>query len=465
MTGSRPLVVKEVRALLPLWAAALAVMVAAALAGAGRLEEYAVLAYIAGCLALGAHAIGHEYSHRALAILLAQPIARRRLLLTKASVLAPLLAALGAAAWFLVARDLEPRPPLALVLLPPAGGFFVAPLLAMLARNPLGGALLTALIAGWTFVATQVLTMKLSGLGGGEAERLALQIWQRTMYGVAAIAAVLAWRTFMRLEAIEGAGRQIHVPGWLGTTGRSRRTSPARALIAKELRLQQLTFVIAGFYMAGEILRSLLERGGYIRITEGFQEVMVPIYFGAVALVAGSLASAEERHHGTVEAQLLLPVSARKQWAFKAGITVMLAIVLGLGIPLLIASIVRPGLVTRMRPGDGLPVLVVVVALTACALYVSSLSSNAVRALTLAGPFALGLQILVVWTLTPNYATDGVVGAVGLVMAGLLMVFAGANHRRVDRSYPRAALQIAVAAALIVVGLPVLTAVTLRLIS
>ena len=98
---------KELRALLPWWGAVVITLLAL-----GQLIDprmvwpvnsptavgIGVCVYIIGSIALGALSIGHEYSHRALPMLLAQPISRTRVLATKLGVLAVLLAALAAIA-------------------------------------------------------------------------------------------------------------------------------------------------------------------------------------------------------------------------------------------------------------------------------------------------------------------------------------------------------------------------------
>ena len=89
---------KEFRALLPVWAAAAFTIGAdTGLRGTGMhsLFPLGMFAYIAGSLALGAHVIGHEFTNRTLASLLVQPCRRSSMLLTKASVLAVMLVALG----------------------------------------------------------------------------------------------------------------------------------------------------------------------------------------------------------------------------------------------------------------------------------------------------------------------------------------------------------------------------------
>ena len=457
MSSFWPLFVKELRALLPLWAPVMAVMYLHRLGGTGDFRELAVLAYIAGCLALGAQAIGHEHTHRTLAVLLTQPVSRHRLLIAKAAALTPLLLTLSTAAWYFVARDLEPQPPRALILLPAAAGLFVTPLITMLVRNQVGGIMLAAMFGGSTFVAAQLLAMKYSGLGPRAAEALALQTWQRTMYAVAAIAALLAWRTFMRLEAIEGSGRHLHLPALFRRTDSARSGSPVWVLIKKELRIQQLTFVLAGFFAAGEVVRFILERGGFIEANRGVPEVLVPVYFGAIALVAGSVASAEETNYGTVEAQLLVPVKAAQQWAIKAAVAVLLALVLGLGVPLLLLYSLWSGdvggSVVHVAPSA-----VVIGWLTACGLYASSLSTSSVRALMLAGPFALGLQLIAVFVMrAPGQTTEAGIFTGVIAMAVLLIAMAGVNHLTADRAPKRALFQIAGTVALIVIAVPLLT--------
>jgi ABC-type Na+ efflux pump permease subunit len=66
--------------------------------------EGALLAFILGAAALGVFSIGHEYGNRTLASLLAQPLPRTRLLLSKVVVLAPLLVLLSLVAAFVLFR-------------------------------------------------------------------------------------------------------------------------------------------------------------------------------------------------------------------------------------------------------------------------------------------------------------------------------------------------------------------------
>src|SRR5260221_1471398 len=134
---------KEFRALLPVWAAAAFTIGADTwLRGTGMhsLFPLGMFAYIVGSLALGAHVIGHEFTNRTLASLLVQPCRRSSMLLTKASVLAVMLVALGFIARVVLFQSLArtfgnfPRYPT--LYLPLIGGFCVAPHLTMRLPSP-----------------------------------------------------------------------------------------------------------------------------------------------------------------------------------------------------------------------------------------------------------------------------------------------------------------------------------------
>src|SRR5687767_6011691 len=88
---------KEFCALAPTWLA-IAVAIVAAVYGPAAVTGRGSTFYSIGAITLGAQALGHEYSHRTLSLLLAQPVARERILLVKLGVLAVFLAALVALA-------------------------------------------------------------------------------------------------------------------------------------------------------------------------------------------------------------------------------------------------------------------------------------------------------------------------------------------------------------------------------
>jgi hypothetical protein len=242
------------------------------------------------------------------------------------------------------------------------------------------------------------------------------------MYTLAASGALLAWPIFRQLDALDGGGREIHLPSWARMRG-VRRGHPVWVTIRKELRIQQLTFVMAGLFVAGETLRLLLTRTDVIGADDGVVEVLAPVYFGIMALVAGSLASAEERRYGVSEAQLLLPMSAARQWTIKVAVTLGVALLLGLGLPLMMFYGLWDADLKHAIPVVVTSSLVITV-LVSCGLYVSSLSSNAVRALVLAGPFTIGLQLLFAAALDRLPLRGTAIYMVAIALGLLLVVMA-----------------------------------------
>src|SRR4051812_43220443 len=96
---------KDLRALLPLWAACIATMIGGRLAG-GEYLDFSIVGYLLGSAAIGAWSIGHEYAHRTLGTLLTLPVPRWRIWLWKLEVTAPLLLSLN-----MIALAIFPRSP------------------------------------------------------------------------------------------------------------------------------------------------------------------------------------------------------------------------------------------------------------------------------------------------------------------------------------------------------------------
>ena len=236
-------VAKELHALLPLWLGCLAALVCLAAVGAtttisnGLIFALGTLLYGGTSIALGALSIGHEYTHRTLSLLLAQPASRTRLFLVKQAVLAVLLLILAMVAWVTVFYPSNVASMIAVVAV--LCGVFLAPWLTMLCRNPFAGAVFTVPVAGWTWFLVNLFV----------AEPLKLVVFQRSMLGLCAVTAVLGWRTFMRLEAIEGRGPDVRFSMAAGRLAPARTRHPIWLLTKKELGLQQLTLAIAAIYV------------------------------------------------------------------------------------------------------------------------------------------------------------------------------------------------------------------------
>jgi hypothetical protein len=142
---------------------------------------------------------------------------------------------------------------------------------------------------------------------GGRAsdiDRFRMSVFWQGMVGVCTIAAVASWWLFMRIEAIEGPGAAVHLPRWLRPMANAqdqttRARNPLWLLLRKELRLQQLTFVVAAVTISSWVVISLLARAIPDLIAIPFTPIAI-LYSVLLAALIGSLASAEERQLGTL---------------------------------------------------------------------------------------------------------------------------------------------------------------------
>jgi ABC-type transport system involved in multi-copper enzyme maturation permease subunit len=432
----RPFVANEIRALLPAWIAS-ACAIGAAVLTDPRSHELGLIAYGFGSVALGAQSMGHEYTHRTLTLLLSQPWSRRRILLLKLAVLSAMLLTLAAFAWLTVLRPGE-RPWIAASFL---NGLVFAPLLTMLCRTPMAGVVFTGAAPFWILVISRHVS---AGV-----------LWGSTL-AVSVVAAVASWRLFMRLEAIDGRDADLQLPRMFrretraigaASADRSRMGQPVWLLVRKELHLQQMTFAVAG--VSGLFW---ITEFGFTKMVPGYVGIpfyVVSVLFGALmALLIGSLASAEERQIGTLEWQLLLPMAMWKQWAVKVGTTLGLAALLSFALPIVLAA----GHVSVNGYAGA------IVLLTVGSLYVSSLCPSTLRALMVSGALVISLSIsasraAVAWSFTPLAALVALVPWFALVLW-----FAFENHRSAERGARRVFRQVMWMAGGLALGVAVVTA-------
>jgi len=163
---------KEVRALLPAFAATLATIWLTAGAADYFRVRIILLLLCFGSIALGSMSIGHEYSHRTLTLLLAQPRRRGELFISKAAVLVPMVAAILVSAALALPRDVltSPRGEIrALLVLAPLCGLCLAPLLSMLCRSALAAMVFTVAIPGVFMVLGELIGFALYGYGNPQA--------------------------------------------------------------------------------------------------------------------------------------------------------------------------------------------------------------------------------------------------------------------------------------------------------
>lgn len=443
-------VAKEVRALLPVWLGSVAVAGALAAAGLGIPRDLGIFWYGSACAALGALSIGHEYTNRTLPMLLAQPASRARILVRKLAVLAVLLVTLSAVAWR--AALLPPGADAPMILaLSVLCALSVTPWLTMLFRNPLAGAVFTMPVPGWIWVIASLFTR--------EPAKIAAFEWGTA--GFCAIAAVLGWRTFMRLEAIEGKGAnlsfRLEAEATRTEDGAARRRHPMWLLAKKELALQVPSIAVAGTYVLGWLAVWLWGRSASTpALQRSFEDILgglTFLYGGLVAIVIGALASAEERQFGTLEWQVLLPMASWQQWAMKAGMALGLSVLFTVALPLL--SLLFSGSDIRI----GRSYAAVMLALTSLGLYVSSLSANGLRAVLLALPASVLVLIAVIaFGSSGFHLTLLPMGFLALLLA-VVLYFALLNHRSADRGILRVAGQVFCIGGVVLVGAEILTLV------
>jgi len=457
---------KELRALAPAWLATVIAMVAAGYTHAS-LRTLSVPIYFIGGVAIGAQVFGREYADRTLSMLLAQPVRRERILLVKLGVLAAFLAALAIVAATtlppLLRVDLPFRT--AVILFPVLAGVCVAPWLTLVSRSAIGGAVFPLAIAGIVLLLSQWASVKVYGFTReADTLRAAMNWW--ALGGVSAAGVVLTWRTFLRLEAIDGSAvtagdDRARVAG----SPRRARRHPLWLLARKELRLQQLPITIAALYTAAYFVAYATNRVGASFDDDGLVMLTV-LYGGLLSLLIGSLASAEERQLGTLEWQALLPMPAWRQWAVKAGTVIGLALALGVVLPWLLVAIFPPPhafWVARLGFFLKTPIILLIVALATLGLYLSTLCRSGMWALIVSMPVvmagAIFMQTLAypieravyrafgqsgMWSV-PTYLTED--RALGALVAGLVALgiyFALQNHRSAERGVRRAVPQVAV---------------------
>jgi hypothetical protein len=467
-TATRVLIINEIRALLPAWLACLVAMVLPGLTSS-RVLGVGIAAYVVGAAVLGSQVIGREYTNRTLASLLTLPVSRNRVLLTKLAVLAGMLAIL-----FVVAdtrvfaairqqsgvdRDAELK---ALLWVPVLSALWLAPWLTMLCRSALAGAVFSMVLPGLVQVAASLMPSDRA------AEAAGVRTFWIGCLMLCAAGALMTWRTFARLDVVDGGVDVFSMPADLP---RRRSASapvqpPLWQLLKKEIRLQQMAFVVT----AGYLLMCLITIVVWPRVADDAVSAMSFLYAAFIPPLVGSVASAEERQLGTLDWQLLLPIATWKQWVVKATVAFALAIALSLGLPAALLGLDLDSSFAFLA----IPVLVA----TGVSLYISSLWSNAVWAFlttvlvtVLAAPLAGRVMSLAMANphqmVFPGIgpAVSGWVAAIGfLLLAACMMTVLGfglTNHRSVERNPWRVVRQLAALSSGLVLALAAWVVVTL----
>jgi len=348
------LVKKEIRLLLPNWALALVLAFCACGVADHQSSTSVFRVYVltifpfvltpALVVMLALDSFGRELSAGTFSGLLAQPVSRERLWRTKTALLAVVIFSVWAVWWLAVNvnSDLIMTPAqrseiltasLLVGLVAYSGGLWTVLLL-----RQVGPAFwITLIVPGVLAVFTDYVSEKL-GMSGQEGRNIAVVL---TLYAIAGFC--FARHLFHRAQDAAWTGGELKLPVWLRgldrltglISGKSRR--PWRVLIAKELHLHQGSLIIAiGLAVLNAAVPLVRHLPGEMRqawamdfVVEAFWALwlLMPILIGCTAV-------AEERRLGTLEAQLCLPVRRRTQFITKFGIALVLALVLGMALPL-----------------------------------------------------------------------------------------------------------------------------------
>ena len=203
-----PLLWKEVRALAPTFAAALAAVLIGGASNDNGLVATGLLGFAIGSISLGAQSMGHEFHNRTVGLLLAQPLPRARLYLVKLFVLALMIAALTTITLPLyserllraASRDTQP----AMLLMVATCGLFLAPFLTVLCRSTLAAVVFTVAIPGLLATGADLVGVWVHGAHNAAAvDHFKEDVFWRGMFAICGLAAIAGWWTFARLEVIE----------------------------------------------------------------------------------------------------------------------------------------------------------------------------------------------------------------------------------------------------------------------
>ncbi|MCO5051213.1 MAG: hypothetical protein M9920_02800 [Verrucomicrobiae bacterium] len=384
------LVRKEIRLLLPMWIAAMLLALLPNLlnvvlgAGVAADQIAPVGIFVTGIsgLLLGLTSFGREIYTHTFSLLLAQPRRRTDLWRTKIKVL---LVAVGLLYLFLVLVNQNFIPAddrgvvtallgLAFVVAAVSGGLWTT----LLLRQVIAAFWISLLIP---FV-VMVTVFSLNEEMVQPAQQVLLLTVLLLIYSV--VSYWFARWQFLHAQDTAWTGGNLALPQMTRRRSENRAAGtvpsarPLRALLGKELRFQQINFLIAGGLLALQLVALIVQRFANTAAGHSPLDVAVDLFWVIwiimPALVGGN-AIAEERRFGTLEAQFCLPVSRNWQFALKALVALGCGILLGATVPVALAL---------MRPESnfwiqGWIIGCVIVALVA--FYASSLTQQFLQAL------------------------------------------------------------------------------------
>jgi hypothetical protein len=203
----------------------------------------------------------------------------------------------------------------------------------------------------------------------------------------------LGYSRFRRLQVLDGATAELSLPAGLEdklSRPLSRIASRFRgafaSLVKKELRLQQISFLLAGLFLLIALMGACL-----IRFRSEWGPNIVGgdfiIYVFVLPLVAGVVSVAEEKGWDLAEWHLTLPPSALKQWSAKMLAALSTSLVLGLVLPAILflagdALFAKGDALNSLPPASWVLCWVLgQLLLTSVAIYAASFSNTTLKAI------------------------------------------------------------------------------------
>ena len=415
-------IIKEARTLLPAFALVLGATFVEVLVQENPRDPWSglmIFLFVTGCIVMGAETFGNEFQKRTMPLLLSQPVPRAMMWREKMRILACALAfgaaVLAGAVYYFNRRIFElpdfPSTVFAIgFALIPLCAFGTAPFWTLTFRSTLLGAVFTLLAPAVLVMLNAVVHEYVFNRNLEDEHSINAFLYSAfaLVFLYSAVCCWLGFRLFTRLQVVGiSASREVALPAqWENIFIQpfrkisARFTGPFAALVKKELRLQQVSFLGAGLFVAVAIASTLLYQC-HIGVGAAKMNVAEPIlisdfaiYVLLLPLISGSLAIAEEKSWGVADWQVTLPPSLRKQWFAKILVTLSTSLVLGLALPALAylvgdfvlhgisseASANRPFIVPLLAV---LLVIVVHLLLTSVVVYAASFCNSTVNAVLL----------------------------------------------------------------------------------
>ena len=308
---------------------------------------------------LGASAFGVEFHHRALSLLLAQPITRTRIWVEKCAAMFVVAAVLGAWQIFLLATVGARQIPPSAAALYWIAAVCAGPVWTLLARSTVGGA---------AFTTASLLIVELAGgfmihrLGGHELKEVLIGIspaLATLRIGYASFAMLGAWFVFTRLQVSSQMAGDVSspMPGvpLMRNVLRCRRGGVIRNLIRKELRLQAPVVMVAAAFAVCWLLAVAVFALGPPRptVADLTFTILLSVYLPLALVIASTVSIGEDTALGIHSWHLTLPVRPAVHWLVKLTSTSMAATLAVVVVPLALHAVAS----TSLGPAVGVPEL------------------------------------------------------------------------------------------------------------